>query len=94
MSTMKEFLLDWNNFFQENKISEEELRNINETSFRYFLILLLNQLNVETACFELMNQESGTKLRTLRLKLISYANHFLSAMPVKLNYSNLINPSE
>lgn len=93
MSKVKEFIINWNEFLPENRITEDDLKNVQESTFRYWLILLLNKLNVDTTCFENMHNENGDRLRASRLRLLSTVNHFLCVNNLmKLKYMNLINP--
>ncbi|KAG5674952.1 hypothetical protein PVAND_004896 [Polypedilum vanderplanki] len=93
MSKSNELIEGWNGFFREHRISEEDLKNVNENSFRCWLILILNKLNVDTSNFENMHLENGLRLKTSRLKLLSTVNHFLNVDNLmKLNYMNLVAP--
>jgi hypothetical protein len=93
MSKLREFIENWNEFLPESRITEEEMKNIQESTFRSWLIILLKKLNVDTVCFENMNRENGITLRTSRLRLLSTVNHFLAITGlIKLNYTDLLSP--
>lgn len=97
-NAIQEFIESWNACMPETPISEADVRKPTENTFRHYIILILNQLHVDTSCFEQMNGECGPRLRDMRFKMISTVNHFL-AIPdcqrkIELNYLNLINPSK
>jgi DNA repair exonuclease SbcCD ATPase subunit len=96
-SPSAEFLQSWNEFMSDTPITEAELKKPTEIFFRHCLIQILNQLHVDTASYDSMNNEIGSRLRNLRFKLMSSVNHFLSIptcqKKMDLNYCNLINPT-
>ncbi|KAL7041475.1 hypothetical protein ACKWTF_000794 [Chironomus riparius] len=96
-SPSAEFLQSWNEFMSDTPITEAELKKPTEVFFRHCLIHILNQLHVDTASYDSMNNEIGSRLRNLRFKLMSSVNYFLSIptcqKKMDLNYCNLINPT-
>lgn len=97
-SPSAEFLQSWNEFMSDTPITETELKKPTEVFFRHCLIQILNQLHVDTASYDSMNNEIGSRLKHLRFKLMSSVNYFLSIptcqKKMDLNYCNLINPSK
>ena len=91
------FLDSWNDHRPSTPIREADLRNPNENMFRNWLIMLLSDLNVNTNCFENMDNESGMRLKLSRCKMVFTVNHFLNIANPKLPdfcFFDLIMPSK
>lgn len=87
----------WNQHLPNVPLSEADIKNPNEYKFRQLLISLLNSLNVDTTCYENMDNETGSRLRASRCRLVAAVNHFLKiAFPQSANFSymDLISPSK
>lgn len=94
--TPSDFLSAWNETMPV-QIRDSEIRNPTETAFRKWLITILRQFFVDTQFFENMDNESGSRLRVSRVRLVATVNHFYKiAFPGAKQdfvYFDLIQPS-
>ena len=95
--TPSDFLNAWNETMPV-QIRDADIKNPSEYNLRNWLITILRQFFVDTQAFESMEIESGTKLRSSRVRLVATVNHFYKiAFPGAKQdfvYFDLIKPSE
>lgn len=95
--TVSEFLTAWNETMPV-QIRDTEIKQPTEQMFRRWLITLLKKFFVNTQSFENMDNESGNRLRTLRVRLVATINRFYKiAFPGAKQdfvFFDLIQPSE
>jgi hypothetical protein len=90
-------LQSWNQQFSNSPMSEDDIKNTNELKFRSQLILILNALNVDTKCYENMDQETGSRLKMSRCQLVAAVNYFLKIANPQITffcYKDLVTPSK
>lgn len=95
--TPSDFLNAWNETMPV-QIRDADIKNPSEHNLRNWLITILRQFFVDTQAFENMEIESGTRLRSSRVRLVATVNHFYKiAFPGAKQdfvYFDLIKPSK
>ena len=74
-TTVSEFLNAWNDTMHF-QIRDSDIKNPTEFIFRRLLISLLKELYVDTQCFENIENESGSRAKASRVRLVATVNHF------------------
>lgn len=80
------------------RVSEAEMKNPTECTFRCLLIALLKHFNVDTTAYDNIDHENNQRSRAARIQLVLAVKHFLKiANPTGKQdfcYQDLMKPSK